>query len=272
MNVVFIHGWACGWQDWTSVTSLLPVNVKVGLAKLPGSPGAFPLEGAISLNDCAAHVLSEADNLDFDNFALVGHSMGARIALELAANWPRRVSRLLLIDGSNVPEDPDQATSRLAGQLEQFGRRGCAETAIESMMVNNLDPDQRWHLVTRVAQHPTNTLLAYYYAMAAWDQGDFIPALDRITCPVTVLQSTSLDEHETRRSVIAHPSSNWLDVIRARVSLAEIRLVPDVGHFVMLECPQMVASWIQKIPQTDRGDHCGSFGQKTKQKSRWNLT
>ncbi len=259
MNVVFIHGWACGWQDWTGVTSLLPDNVLVGLAKLPGSPGACPLEGAISLNDCAAHVVSEANGLAFDRFALVGHSMGARIAVELAANWPGRVSRLLLIDGSNVPEDPDEAASRLADQLEQFGRRGWAETAIQSMMVKNLDPDQKRRLVSRAAQYPTDTLLAYYRAMAEWDRGDFSPALDRITCPVTVMQSTSLDENEIRQPVTVHPSSLWLDSISARFPEIDIQLVPDAGHFAMLEHPQLVADWIQEKPQSDPASQCGAY-------------
>ena len=55
------------------------------------------------LSDCAGHVIAHANDLDFDRFVLVGHSMGARIAIELAANWQERVSHLLLLDGSNVP-------------------------------------------------------------------------------------------------------------------------------------------------------------------------
>jgi esterase len=86
MNVIFVHGWACGSRDWSTVTSILPASVQIGLAKLPGSPEAVSLEGAISLSDCAAHIIAYANDLDFDRFALVGHSMGARIALELAAN------------------------------------------------------------------------------------------------------------------------------------------------------------------------------------------
>ena len=272
MNVVFIHGWACGWQDWAGVTSLLPDNVRAGLAKLPGSPGAVPLAGTIRLSDCAAHVLSQADHLGFDDFILVGHSMGARIALELAAHWPERVSRLLLIDGSNVPEDPDHAANRLADQLRQFGRRGWAEKAVDSMMVGSLDPDQRGQLVTRAAVHPAETLLAFYHAMAAWDRDGFMPALDRITCPVTVLQSTSLDRNEIRRSVTTHPSSNWLDAIRARVSQAEIRMVPDTGHFVMLECPHLVADWILETQQSDSGRNSGKFDQESNKQSGRSLT
>ncbi len=272
MNVVFVHGWACGWQDWTGVTDLLPDNVHVGLSKLPGSADAAPLKGAVSLNECATQIICEADGLGFDRFALVGHSMGARIALEAAAHWPERVSRLLLLDGSNVPEDPDKAVARLTDQLGQLGRRSWAEAAIESMMVKNLDRDQKHHLVTRAAEHSADTLLAYYHAMAAWDRNDFITALDRVICPVTVLQSTSLDENEVRQSITTHPSSLWLDTIRARLSLAEIRLVSDIGHFVMLEHPQLVSNWIQETPQIGSESHYRNFDPGTNQQLSRKMT
>ena len=246
LNVIFVHGWACGWQDWSGVSSRLPDNVHIGLAKLPGSPDAVSLEGAISLSDCAAYVIAYANDLGFDRFALVGHSMGARIAIELAANWQERVSHLLLIDGSNVPEDPDEAVARLEEQLMQLGQQGWAEAAFESMMIDNLDSDQKREMLNRAGQYSVNVLMAYYHAMAVWDRDNFVEAVDRLACPVTILQSTSLDKLEVRRSVTIHPSSLWLDVLRARLSRVEIILIPNTGHFVMLEQPQLIADWLKK--------------------------
>jgi pimeloyl-ACP methyl ester carboxylesterase len=251
LNVIFVHGWACGWQDWGRITSLLPDRVNTGLAKLPGSPDAVSLEGTISLSDCAAHVVAYANDLGFDRFTLVGHSMGARIAIELAANWQGRVSHLLLLDGSNVPEDPDEAVARLAKQLHQFGQQGWAESAFESMLVDNLNQDQKRNIVNRAAQYPSDVLMAYYHAMAKWDQDHFITAVDQLTCPVTILQATSLDKHQVRRPVTAHPTSLWLDVLRGRVSRSVIKLVPHTGHFMMLERPQLIAYWVEKALQVD---------------------
>lgn len=245
LNVIFVHGWACGWQDWNGVTSLLPEKTCIGVAKLPGSPDAEPLEGAINLTDCAAHVISYADELGFESFALVGHSMGARIAVELAANRQDRVSHLLLLDGSNVPEDPEEAVARLKEQLAELGQQGWAETAFATMMLDNLEPDQKQELVCRAASYPAKVLTEYYRAMAAWDRDGFVAAIDRLTCPVTVLQSTSLDEKEVRRPVNGHPSSLWLDAFRDRLSAATITLVPDTGHFVMLEQPQLISDWVE---------------------------
>ncbi|WP_171182125.1 alpha/beta fold hydrolase [Ruegeria sp. HKCCD8929] len=255
LNVIFVHGWACGWRDWSGVTSLLPDGVHIGLAKLPGSPEAVSLEGATSLSDCAAHVIALANDLGFDRFALVGHSMGARIAIELAVNWQRRVSHLLLLDGSNVPEDPKESVARLAEQLVQLGQQGWAEAAVATMMIENLDPDQTSEIVNRAAQYPADVLMAYYHAMATWDRGNFVAAVDRLICPVTILQSTSLDENEVRRSVTDHPSSLWLDVLRARVPGAVIRLVQDTGHFIMREQPQLIADWVEDTFLVDHDHH-----------------
>jgi pimeloyl-ACP methyl ester carboxylesterase len=272
LNVVFVHGWACGWQDWSGVTSRLSDDFQIGVVKLPGSPNAVPLKGAISLSECAAHVIAHADELGFERFAVVGHSMGARIAIELAANWQGRVSHLLLLDGSNVPEDPDEAVARIAEQLAQLGQQGWVEAAVESMMVDNLDRDQKCDILNRAAQYPADVLMAYYHAMAAWDRDNFVAAVDRLICPVTILQSTSLDENEVRRPATTHPSSLWLDVLRARVHGAVINLVPNTGHFMMLERPQLIADWVEGRFQVDHGNYEEKSDQIYDQQLRKNLT
>jgi pimeloyl-ACP methyl ester carboxylesterase len=255
LNVVFVHGWACGWQDWSGVTSRLSDDVQIGVVKLPGSPNAVPLKGAISRSECAAYVIAHVDELGFERFAVVGHSMGTRIAIELAANWRDRVSHLLLLDGSNVPEDPNEAVARLAGQLTHLGQNTWAEAAFETMMLDNLDPEQTCDLVSRAADYSTHVLLAYYYAMAAWDRDHFGAAIEQLTCPVTIMQSTSLDENETRHPVTSHPSSRWLDALRARLPQAVITLVSNTGHFVMLEQPQLVADWVKNTAHVYQDDH-----------------
>ena len=52
--------------------------------------------------DYAADVLSLADGLGAERFALVGHSFGGRVALELAAHHPERVCALALVDAAGL--------------------------------------------------------------------------------------------------------------------------------------------------------------------------
>ncbi|MDH5531817.1 MAG: alpha/beta hydrolase, partial [Paracoccaceae bacterium] len=146
------------------------------------------------------------------------------------------------------------------------------EAAFKSMMVDSLDRDQKRDIVNRAAQYPIDVLMAYYHAMAAWDRGNFIAAVNRLTCPVTILQSTSLDKHEVRRPVTSHPSSLWLDVLRARLPRAVIKLVPNTGHFMMLERPQLIADWVVDTLQVDHDNHEEKSNQVSNQKSKENLT
>jgi len=247
MNVIFVHGWACGWQDWNNVTSLLSDNIQFGIVKLPGSPGAISFDGAISLNECATHIIEYANKLDFDHFTLIGHSMGARIAIELASNWQERISNLLLLDGSNVPENPEDAVERISNQLSQLGQLEWSKMLVESMMVSNLDHNQKKSIINRASQYSTNVLKSYYYAMAEWDSDNFTSAVDKLKCPVTVFQSTSLDKYEVRQSVTNNPESLWIDTLNTRAPLANIKLVPNTGHFIMIERPQLVANWVNDL-------------------------
>lgn len=50
------------------------------------------------LDACAADIGAFADALDLDGYALVGHSMGARIGIRTARRHPRGLERIVLID------------------------------------------------------------------------------------------------------------------------------------------------------------------------------
>jgi N-formylmaleamate deformylase len=51
-----------------------------------------------SLDAMAADVLGLMDGLQWSSVAVLGHSMGARVAIRAAAHDPRRIGKLLLID------------------------------------------------------------------------------------------------------------------------------------------------------------------------------
>ena len=60
------------------------------------------------LVDHVRDVLAVADQLGWQRFTLVGHSMGAGIACLFAAAFPERISRLVLIEGLGPPSTPGE--------------------------------------------------------------------------------------------------------------------------------------------------------------------
>lgn len=77
-----------------------------------------PAGASYPIWDYARDALLVADQLGWERFAIVGHSLGAITAALLAASVPERVTQLALIDGLfPLIEEPEQAPARLGGAL-----------------------------------------------------------------------------------------------------------------------------------------------------------
>lgn len=113
-RVLALHGWL------DNAASFLPLSghlsgIELVVPDLPGhghsvhiGPGAEYTSG-VAVNA----VLDLADALGWDEFCLLGHSMGAGIASLLAASSPRRVRRLVAIEAlGGLSETVDRTAAR----------------------------------------------------------------------------------------------------------------------------------------------------------------
>ncbi|HXT09220.1 MAG TPA: alpha/beta fold hydrolase [Roseiarcus sp.] len=105
---IFLHGAGMDRSVWASQTRAFPSRgLDVLAVDLPGHGGsAGPALGDISaLADWTLALMSAAG---VERASLVGHSMGALIALEAAARAPQRVAHLALVGvGVKMPVHPD---------------------------------------------------------------------------------------------------------------------------------------------------------------------
>lgn len=70
-----------------------------------------------------ADILSVIDALDVGSATLLGHSLGAALASVLAASFPERVDKLVLLDGlAPLSADPGQAPERLRKSIRGMNR------------------------------------------------------------------------------------------------------------------------------------------------------
>jgi pimeloyl-ACP methyl ester carboxylesterase len=97
--VLLLHGLASNASRWAEFasTSALPARHDLLRVDLRGH-GESPTLGRIGLETWGADLLALLDALQAPAGILVGHSLGAQVAMHLAATAPQRVAALVLID------------------------------------------------------------------------------------------------------------------------------------------------------------------------------
>ncbi|MBA6114750.1 MULTISPECIES: alpha/beta hydrolase [Pseudomonas] len=135
--VIALHGWLDNANSFALLAPRLK-GLRIVALDLAGHgysqhrpPGA-----GYALADYAHDVLRVAEQLGWQRFALLGHSLGAIIAVQLAAALPERVSHLALIDGVIPPTGAEQDAGERLGlalqaQLRLDGKRKSVYKTLE---------------------------------------------------------------------------------------------------------------------------------------------
>ena len=107
--VVLVHGGASDSRDWLPAMSALAPAFTLYAPDLPGFGQNERNESGYYLTDFSDFITGFMDALGLEKAALVGHSFGGRVCLEVALRQPERVSRLVLTDAVGL------------GKLSRFG-------------------------------------------------------------------------------------------------------------------------------------------------------
>jgi pimeloyl-ACP methyl ester carboxylesterase len=119
-RVVFVHGLFGQGRNWTTIAKGLADRHRVTLLDLPNH-GHSPWTQRVDYLDMAALVAAELEAFG-EPVTLVGHSMGGKVAMQLALRRPELLRALVVVDVAPVayPEsggrtaDPDEELSPFA--------------------------------------------------------------------------------------------------------------------------------------------------------------
>ena len=127
--VLFAHSFAGDLSHWSSALEHLKAHRRAVAFDFRGHGQSPPAAGHYSYDELAKDIGAVADETELDRFVLVGHSMGAAIAIEYAAMNAPRVKALVLVDppprpGAIPPEQVEQIHDALEKDphavVEQF--------------------------------------------------------------------------------------------------------------------------------------------------------
>ena len=119
--VVLIHGLSGSGRWWARNVEALARCCRIYAVDLIGF-GESRRRQRFVLADAAALLAAWMDQVGLDRAAVVGHSMGGFVAAELAADFPKRVARLVLVAPAILPYQRRlwQPTRGLVGLLRRL--------------------------------------------------------------------------------------------------------------------------------------------------------
>lgn len=190
-----------------------------------------------TLPEMAADVLERAP----PRFALVGHSMGARVALEVLRLAPERVQRLALLDtGVHPRSDGEQAQREaLVALAHTQGMRALANQWLPPMLHpdRRADPALLAPLTAMVERYTPQHFAGQVNALL--QRPDATPLLATIRCP-TLLGVGRQDAWS--------PVARHQDMAR-QIPGAQLVVFEHSGHMAPVEAPEAVSAalrtWLQ---------------------------
>jgi pimeloyl-ACP methyl ester carboxylesterase len=100
--VLVLHGWGAKIEAVDPIVRGLASRLSVTAVDLPGFGETALPPAPWGVADYADWTRELMDELGLERPSIVGHSMGARIAIHLASHHPERVDKLILVDAAGI--------------------------------------------------------------------------------------------------------------------------------------------------------------------------
>jgi pimeloyl-ACP methyl ester carboxylesterase len=240
-NCLLVHGFADGAYVWDRCLPAVDDSWAAFSLDLRGhGDSAWEASGRYDTDRHIADVWKIMGELESKPLVLIGHSLGAHIAMHIAAEYPARVSALVLVDfGPDInPEDSEQVRSnflenfRLYESRESYaewlrGRRPLLEESmIQHIARSALRPsDGGYRLkVDPALANPENDYV--HEPQSLWRM------LGEVRCPTLIVRGAG--SAYLSRAVAQQ-------MVQTVKGMTRLSTIPAAGHAVMTDNPRAFA-------------------------------
>lgn len=233
--MVLLHGLTGHSHNWDHVAPELSRDWRLlALDQRGHGDTSWPQEPLYGTSEFVADILAFADEMALDRCVLAGLSMGGHNAMAFAADYPRRVSHLAVID---IPPAFRMAHAQNGDELERLAREGhpawadLDEAYAFARRTNNTTPEEnlRYRLQWALKSLPDGRLTPKYdhRAPANWHPADLWDRLGEIPQPTLIVRGG-------RSEVLPAATAERMETAFPCASLVTI---PESGHPVPTDRP-----------------------------------
>jgi pimeloyl-ACP methyl ester carboxylesterase len=227
--LIVIHG-AGGTHLYWPPEIRLPGYCVYGI-DLPGHGKSATCDGQQTVDGYVRYLLQWLDSLQLRRAVFVGHSMGGAIALSMAVNYPEYVVGLGLISsGARLKVHPDLIN--FAADTTTYLK------AVDMLVSCSFSAQSTPRLVELASMRLLETRQSVFWGdLLACDRFDFMDRLGSVQQPTLVVCGT--DDQMT--------PLRYAQFLTNSIHNAQLSVVPNAGHMVMLEQPRAVADRLQSF-------------------------
>jgi pimeloyl-ACP methyl ester carboxylesterase len=221
-KVLVLHGWALDSGVWLTARALSDVGrFTFAYVDFPGYGVAQEQVPADGIDGMAQAALDDAKGLGWEEFSVLGHSMGGLAALRVATLAPEQVRSVVSVTPASPAGTPldEQTYAAFAAAWSDPG------PTIKNGLSPNMADEDLNRLVARNRASMTQQVWDAY--LANWTGASFFSELGSLTMPVTLFYGES-DPFITEEYLA--------ETVNALQNVEKVELKGS-GHYPMIEAP-----------------------------------
>ena len=246
--VFSIHGITANCRCWDVMASKLAPEHRVMAMDLRGRGLSEKPQSGYAVEHHVKDILSVMDHLDLEKTALMGHSLGAFIAAVFGALHPKRVERMILVDGGGKLSET-QLAKAVQGTKPSLDRLGRVFPSLEAYLdhMKKIPFYKTWTPALETyfrydAEEVTGGVRSRVHPDHIQEERENLRNIDisqyygKINCPVLILRAT---EGVTARDELLLPPDVVKRMIR-EIPRARCVDIPGTNHYSIIFDPNEV--------------------------------
>jgi len=180
-NIFIIHGLFGSLSNLSSLGKELQANFNVILVDVRNH-GQSPRNASMTYQEMANDIFELADALEIEEFSVIGHSMGGKIAMTCALTQPHRIKRLVVADIAPISHD-DKHSDVFSGLQAVRNANAQNRTAADKVLTDFVEtPEIRQFLLKSYQRgengfrfiYDVDNLQNNYENIRSWPQQDSV--------------------------------------------------------------------------------------------------